>query len=266
MSELAPTPSQEPLFRATIITPTELTASKEFGPILAWYKESCSKLPEMKVNITAVKDAKESTVNHAFFSYGNVDVTTPTRSWQQGGIVQRAESIPTKTTEKINAHGITILLTDPDGNTFVTVSQEPMASADYRDKTEIHPVVRSPLQTSAEKFKRVARSAHEGRAIDPTMTAILSRIAEEQQTNIRNILTNIPLSQSSTDGNRLKSDVLYGNLTVSKDLAAHIASDVKLGRWVTPAELDALTIMGVTNGNLNIARSVTQAQRRLMHP
>lgn len=275
MSENIPQSPNEPLFRANVLSSRELTKSKEFAPVLAWYKEACAVLPEMRVNLTPVKDAKEANVNPAFFSYINVDVTTPRQSWQQGGIIQRSESFPSSAGEIIHADGVTILLTDPDGNTFVTVSEEPMANAQFRGPdgvlhtkkltgaTEIHPVVRSPLQTSAEKLKRITRSAHEGRTIDPAMTAILTHIAAERHQHVRDLLGTIPLSQSPTDGNRLKSDLLYGMLTVSQELAAHIAAVVRTGRWVTPKELDALTVMGVTNGNLNIARSVTEAQRRL---
>ncbi len=275
MSELTPNTHNEPIFQAAVLSPSEIAKSKEFAPVLAWYTESCNKLPEMHVDITPVKDAKTTNVNPDYFSYANVDITTPRKSWQQGGIMQHAESLSLGNSETIDVHGVTILLTDPDGRTFVTVSQEPMANAKFRtaegqlkikkmtDTTEIHPVVRSPLQSSAEKLKRIARSAHEGLALDPSMTIILARIATERGQTVQNLLGSIPLSESATDGNRLKSNVLYGNLTVPHTIAAEIAKDVRSGRWVTPAELDALTVMGVTNGNLNIGRSVTEAQRRL---
>lgn len=229
MSELTSQPSSEPLF------------SKELVPILSWYKEACAKLPEMRVSITPLKDSKESNVNPSFFSYANVDVTSSRQSWQQGGLLQEG-------------NGVTVLLTDPDGKTFVTVSQEPMAKAQRRGMTEIHPVVRSPLQTSEEKLKR---------ASDTTMRTILETVARDRNVLVQKLLGSIPLSHATTDGNRMQSDVLYGALTVSRELAKNIEKGVPAGRWVTQKELDALTVMGVTNGNLNIARTVTESQQRL---
>lgn len=256
----------------------DLMRHKDLEPVMRWYQETVGKLPEMRVNITPLKDTKESTVNPNFFSYANVDVTVPSGSWQQGGIIQRGEKLPTSTNETQEFHGVTILLTDPDGKIFVTVSQEPMAGTKFRTSIgtlrdtgapgtiEIHPVVRSPLQTSTEKLSRVTASEHQGRAIDPTMTTILKDVAEEQRMKVSDLINHIPLAGAPTDGNRMQSDILYGSLAVSGDLAAKIAHDVPGGRWVSPRELDALTILGATNGNLNIARNVTEVQQRFSTP
>jgi hypothetical protein len=236
---------------------TEVLSTPEFQPVLSWYKEACRKLPEMQVTVTPMKDAKESLVNPLFFSYANVDVSMAQNSWQQGGIIQTKES---------GMQGATILLTDPDGRTFVTVSQEPLADAKYRTPigtlretsatgaVEIHPVVRSPLQTSAQKLKRMD---------DPAMKLILTHVAKSRNQSVAELIRSVPLSPSPTDGNRMQSNILYGNVEVPASTAAEIARLVPGGRWVSAKELDYLTVMGTTNGNLNIARSVVEAQKRL---
>ena len=247
MTEFSPQPDRRPVFKPNIIGQKDLLNRKDIAPAIKWYQETAAKLPEMKVNITPIKDAKESTANPDFFSYANVDVTTATGSWQQGGILERGEN---------GVHGVTILLTDPDGKIFVTLGREPLAKG---------AVVRSPLQSSAEKLKRVTESPNRGRATDPAMAAVLGAIATEKNMLVSDVVNSVPLSRAATDGNRMQSEVLYGTIPVSQRLAEKIAKDVPLGRWTAPKELDALTVMGVTNGSLNIARSVTESQRKLAH-
>jgi len=275
MSEFTSIAPTESAFRARTLSPKDMAASKEFGPIASWYKESCKKLPEMRVTMTPVKETKNAISNPAFFSYVNVDVTTPLKSWQQGGIMQRGDILPTTHGETITSHGSAILLVDRKGNTFVTVSQEPMAPARHRtaggtllDKSapgavEIHPVVRTPLQTSAEKLKRIIKNEHEGRAADSVMTNILYSLARDRNQTISDVVSSVPLSPSMTDGNRMQSDILYGTLSVTDKEAQEISKLAPSGHWTTPKELDALTVMGATNGTLNIARNISEAQRHM---
>ncbi len=275
MSEIAPSLPTEPLFRANVLSLKDVMVSKENAAVLAWYKEACQKLPEMRVSMTPVKESKDIRSNPSFFSIANVDVTTPVKSWQQGGLIQRGEMLPTQNGETISSHGSAILLVDPEGNTFVTVSQEPMAPARHRSASgilqekpspgsvEIHPVVRTPMQTSAEKLKRITIHEHEGRKADATMTTILYGLAKDRNQKINAILGSVSLSPSMTDGNRMQSDILYGALAVTDGEAKKIAASVPSGRWVSPRELDALTIMGATNGTLNIARNIVETQRRV---
>lgn len=276
MTELSSQLDRRPLFQARIVSAAELQSSKEFAPVLDWHTETCRKLPEMRVNTNLIaKDQKIINPDPSFFSFAHLDIATPQKSWKQAGIIQRGEPMRTTSRELTETHGAAILLMDPDGRIFVTVSQEPMAQAKYKTSTgmlrdhpvpggiEIHPVVRTPLQASAEKLKRIMSSEKEGRIADPVMTAILTKIALEQHASIKQVMEQVPFSQAETDGNRMRNNILYGAIPVSTDIASSISTLIPDGRWVTPEELDALTILGATNGTINIARSVVQAQKIL---
>jgi len=273
MTESIPNPESQSLFNANILSAQELSRSKEYAPVMNWFTEQCKHVPEMNISTTHIKEAGEIKNNPAFFSHANVDVTVAGKKWNQGAIIQRGERLKTSDQTETDVHGAAILLIDPDGNTFITVSQEPLAHAKYRTNTgmlrdthapgttEIHPVVRTPLQTSMEKLSRIMKSESKAKDADPVMATILSHIAKERRQSVKTLLENIPLSQAETDGNRMSSNILYGALRMSQKEAQDIHTLIPQGRWVTPKELDALTAAGYTNATISIARNISQAQK-----
>ena len=209
-------------------------------------------------------DGQVDSVSSPFFAVEGIDVSSNDKEWHQGAVIQRSEFLPTKSGEKAEISAVIILLNDTKGRTFVTMTQEPLSDAKRTDtKKEIHPVVRSSIQTSVQKLQLISRSAALGKQYDPALTSILTTIANDRKSTVTDILNATNFSKAPTDGNRIASNVAYGSMNVSDALAQKLKTTVPTGRWCTQKELDALVVSGMSNGILNIARSVTEAQQRL---
>lgn len=286
MSELPPYSLTKPAFTAAVLPVAEYAKNPEYAAVFSWFFKEVGRLPEMKVNRSPLTNGKDwkatigkkgevDKITSPFFSLEGVDVSSTPLSWHQGAVIQRTEVLPTKSGEKTEVSGIIILLQNPKGETLVTVAQEPLMPATYRaaDKklsqkwipqgTELHPVVRSSIQTSVEKLKQITTSEASGMRYDPTLTTLLATIATDRKAPITDILNGIAFSKAPTDGNRIVSNVVYGALEVSDEAAKKISEAVASGRWCSQKELDALVVSGLTNGHLNVAQSVIEAQKRL---
>jgi len=271
-----------------LIRPTEQLKGPELTDLRRWLKEQVAKMPEMKVtkaNLTDNKswkatltpDQQVDSVTSPFFSLEGVQVDSQPHSWHQGAVIQRSEFLPTKSGEKTEISGVVILLKNPKGETFVTLAQEPLAPALYKTgqgelqpkqtstTTEIHPVVRSSIQTSVQKLQLVSRSEALGFQYDKPLTHILTAVAKDRKSTVTDILNTTTFSKAPTDGNRISSNVVYGTIEVTEPLAKQLSATVPDGKWCSQRELDALVVAGLTNGHLNIGRSVSEAQMRLHH-
>lgn len=270
-----------------MLSATKELQSPEMAPLYSWFQKEIARLPEMKVTKAPLTDGKDwkkamlpngeiDKVSNRFFSIEGIDVQSHPLSWHQGAIIQRSEHVPTVSGEKTEVSGMVILIENPKGETFVTVAQEPLANAVYStpDKKmsvkwipqgkEVHPVVRGSIQTSVEKLNRILSNESTAMKYDPKLTTLLDTVAAARQDSIANVLKSIPLSKAPTDGNRISTHVAYGRLEVSDATAQKISDALPDGRWCSAKELDALVISGLTNGHLNVARSITQAQQRLV--
>lgn len=284
MSELAP--RHQNTLAVPLLNPGEQLRGPEFAGLRTWLKEQIRTLPEMSVAKSPLSNKETwrtrmapdgktvDSVSSAFFSIEGIDVATDKLSWHQGAIIQRNDFLPTKSGEKTEVSGVVILLTNPKGETFVTVSQEPLAPTQYRatdgslsardtaGRTEIHPVIRSGIQTSVQKLQLLSRSEQLGDVYDRKLTGILKAIAQNRNATITDVLNGTVFSKAPTDGNRISGNVVYGTIPVSEELARTISAVVPEGRWCPEHELDALILSGLTNGHLNIGRSVAEAQKR----
>ena len=261
--------------KVPLLAPTEQLKGAEFADLNTWLKEQMNALPEMKVKKTPLSDkdswkavmtpdGQVDSVSSPFFAVEGIDVASNDKSWHQGAVIQRSEFLPTKSGEKAEISAVIILLKDPQNRTFVTMTQEPLADVKRTDtKKEIHPVVRSSIQTSVQKLQLISRSANLGNQYDKALTSILTTIANDRKSTVTDILNATNFSKAPTDGNRIASNVAYGSMDVSDALAKKLETTVPTGRWCTQKELDALVVSGMSNGILNIARSVTEAQARL---
>ncbi len=279
-------PTQPDRLAVPLIRPAEQLKGAEFADLRRWLKEQVGKLPEMNVTKSSLTDTQSwkakigsdssvDSISSPFFSLEGIDVSSGPHSWHQAAVVQRSEFLPTKSGEKAEVSGAVILLRNPKGETFVTLSQEPLAPVQYKSPhgelhskalpgaKEVHPVVRSSIQTSVQKLQLVARSEALGRQYDPGLTAILTSLAKERKSSVTEILNATVFSKAPTDGNRIDSNVVYGQIDVSEKFAKDLSAAVPDGRWCSQKELDALVIAGLTNGHLNVGRSVSEAQRRL---
>lgn len=276
---------QPGILHIPLIAPGEQLKRPELADLNRWVKEQVMKLPEMRVAKSPLTDQKTwkevrgtddnlDAVYSPFFSVQGIDVTTADHTWHQGAVVQRGEFLPTQSGEKTEVSGAVLLLKNSKGETLVTMSQEPLAHAQFRSargdlsikktpqSTEVHPIVRSSIQTSIQKLQLVARNEALGHQYDHALTAILTAVAKDHHATVTEILNTTPLSKAPTDANRISGNVVYGMLTVSDALAKTISQEVPGSRWCSQQELDALTVSGLTNGHLNIARTVTEAQER----
>lgn len=283
MTEVQPTPPIK--LALTLHSATELVKRTEFAAVFRWYKEQCSQLPEMRVTTSPLTDGATwkaskavngeiDKVHNTFFSLEGIDVATPVHSWHQAAVLQRTELLPTKQSEKTPVSGVVIMITNPNHETFVTVTQEPLVSAQYRGQhgdlspkksthaTEVHPIVRSAIQTSVEKLQKIAANETDGARFDQQLYTLLRTIAKDKNISIMDLVSSVPLSKAPTDGNRIVSNVIYGNIDVNEAQSADIEKALPQGRWCKPAELDALITAGLTNGHLTIAKSITEAQQR----
>lgn len=286
MVEIQPIPLSPNKLALTLHSPNELMKRNEFAPVFSWYKEQCRQLPEMKVTAAPLTDGTSwkaskapngevEKINNTFFSVEGIDVSTPALSWHQGALVQRTELLPTKQSEKTPVSGVVIMLTNPKNETFVTVTQEPLVPVQYRGQngefstrrsahaTEIHPIVRSAIQTSVEKLQKIAANETDGARYDQQLFTLLRTIAKNKNISIMDLVSSVPLSKAPTDGNRIVSNVVYGNIAVTESQSAEIAHALPQGKWCSQKEIDALITAGMTNGHLSVAKSITEAQRRL---
>lgn len=67
------------------------------------------------------------------------------------------------------------------------------------------------------------------------------------------ILQELPLKKVPTDGDRTDSNVLYGELRLSREAADLVSEKVPQGRFLSPNQLEVLPL----NGHLHIALSAT---------
>lgn len=286
MAETLPTLAQDKKLAISMMATKEITNRAEFAPVFAWYKEQCAALPEMKISKAPLSDGASWKATHApngevdkivnpFFSLEGVRVETPAQNWNQAAVTQRSEHLPTREGEKIPVSGVVMMVTSPHGETFVTLTQEPLVQAQYRkpngelssrrsqDASEIHPVIRAAIQTSTEKLQKIAANESSGAKFDESLFTMLKTIAKGKNISIMDLLNSVSLTKISTDANRITSHVVYGHIALSDEIAKQISTAIPQGRWCTKREIDALMSQGLTNGHFGIAQSVTEAQRNI---
>lgn len=147
--------------------------------------------------------------------------------------------------------GIVLLLTNPEGEIFVGVVQEPGIKAQTVNGKEIHPVIRTPFQSSIEKLQQLAGGVEKA---DPVLYAVLNTLSKDSGKDLSALVQDVPLKKIPTDGNRIESNVLYGMLKLTKEAADIVLQKIPQGRFLSRHQLNALPL----NGHLHIALSATE--------
>lgn len=254
------TAERSPGFRLNVVSEASREVDVEQKDARDWYTEQLRNLPEMRVDPFAVTgaggweakltpDGEVEAINGRHFTIEGRKVTS-TNAWKQPIMVQRSEEYVNNEGEVDRISGIVLLLTDPSSRVFVSVAQEPGIKAQTIEGKEIHPVVRTPFQTSVEKLQQLA-SGNEG--VDPILYAVLSVLSKDESKDISAVIQDLPLKKVPTDGNRIDSNVLYGELQLSQEAADLVSEKVPQGIFLSPNQLEALP----RNGHLHIALSAT---------
>jgi len=257
------TQENKPEFRLNVVPEVSRVVGVEQKEAIDWYTEQLRNLPEMKVGSFPVTGAggweakltpegQVEAVTGRHFTIEGRKVTTPTFGWNQPIIVQRSEELITNEGEIDRISGIVLLLEDIHGRIFVSVAQEPGIKAQIFEGKEVHPVVRTPFQTSVEKLQQLASGDEK---VDPILYAVLSVLSRDEVKDISSILQDLPLKKVPTDGNRIDSNVLYGKLQLTEEAADLVCEKITQGRFLNGNQRDVLPL----NGHLHIALSVTES-------
>lgn len=253
----------KPEFRLNVVSEASRVMRAEQIEVREWYNEQLRKLPEMRVEPFAVTGAggweakltpenQVESIGGRHFEIVGRKITTSISPWNQPIIVQRSEELITNEGENDRISGIVLLLEDIHGRIFVSVAQEPGIKAQIVEGKEVHPVVRTPFQTSVEKLQQLASGNEE---VDPILYAVLSVLSRDEAKDISSILQDLPLKKVPTDGNRIDSNVLYGDLQLTEEAADLVSEKIPQGRFLNGNQRDVLPL----NGHLHIALSVTES-------
>lgn len=254
-------PENKPQFRLNVVSERSISIGVEEREARDWFNEQLKNLPEMKVEsfpvtgeggweakLTPEGDVEAITGGH--FTIEGKKITTLTLPWNQPVIVQRSEEYVNNEGEVDRISGIVLLLTDPESRVFVSVAQEPGIKAQTVEGKEIHPVVRTPFQASVEKLKQLADGKRE---VDTILYDVLSALSENSGKDISAILEDLPLRKVPLDGNRMDSNVLYGELQLTGETADLVSARIPQGIFLSPKQMEVLPL----NGHLHIALSAT---------
>lgn len=257
------TMEKRPEFRLNVVSEASRVMGAEQVEARDWYKEQLNTLPEMRVEKFAVtgeggwegrvtsEGKVESITGRHFDIEGRKVITNFT--WNQPVIVQRSEEFIDSEGKANKISGMVLLLEDPNGRVFVSVGQEPGVEAQVVNGREIHPVVRTPFQTSVEKLQQLTAGNEK---VDPTLSAVLSALKVDNQ-DLSSIVGDIPWVPVDTDGNRIESHVLYGILKLNEQAVKLVSEKIPQGRFFSRNQLNALPL----NGHLHIALSVASETR-----
>lgn len=250
-------------FRLNVVLEPSRVVGAEQVEARDWYDEQIRNLPEMKVESFPVTGAggwevnltpenQVESIGGRHFDIVGIKITTPSSPWNQPIIVQRSEELVTNEGEVDRISGIVLLLEDIHGRIFVSVAQEPGIKAQIVEGKEVHPVVRTPFQTSVEKLQQLASGDEK---VDPILYAVLSVLSRDGAKDISSILQDLPLKKVPTDGNRIDSNALYGKLQLTEEAADLVSEKIPQGRFLNGNQRDVLPL----NGHLHIALSVTES-------
>lgn len=256
-----------------ILSP-EGTGLSEVGQ---WYAEKLKNLPELRVETgipltDGVSWAAEMTQDgevqrvynpqRPFFTVEGARITRMDSqvggkdfSWVQPGLFEPEEEFATDTGEKGTAASMVPIIVDEHGRYFLSVEQEPFAPKVEIDAKEMHPIIRSPLQTSVQKLTDIANGEIEK---DPRLASLLDLLRGQQ--GMYEFITQMQFVRVPTNGNRMVSNVLYARLLANDNLAREIQERIPNGRFMTRDEVKILTTLPgcSVNGLTYIAISSTE--------
>jgi hypothetical protein len=262
-------PANQNILKFKVGSPNEFSQNPEVRGVFDWFNERMKALPEMKVTISPVTDGDKwkaeltsdqqvKEIRGAQFSIQGIDVVSKF-SWRQPLLIQAKEKALTENGE-VEVSGIVLLMKNTKGETFLTVEQEPGIKAQIVDGKEVHPVTRTPIQTSVTKLRQLTEGQEK---VDPTLYSVLQNLAEYARESPVAFINNLSLSKASIDGNRIGSDVLYGVLKLDDQTASKMQEKVPQGRWCSKKEVAALGLMGVANGHLQLGTFINDSQEIL---
>jgi hypothetical protein len=101
---------------------------------------------------------------------------------------------------------------------------------------------------------------------DPNLAVIFGILTTTRSMPVENTLSQLSFAKVPPDADRMKSDVVYGNIRVTNAEKHAIQDAIPAGRWCTPEELDVLATRGLLNGHMHEARSIVGSQQRLSQP
>ncbi|MBF8250307.1 MAG: hypothetical protein HW400_908 [Candidatus Levybacteria bacterium] len=253
---------EDPNFRLNIVSRgKETDVTPEQRVAINWYEFKAARLPQMKIEKSTVtglggwevqltKENQVELISGKHFSIEGIKVSTPSNFWNQPLMIQRSEKVVTDKGEIERISGIVLIITDPKGRIFVEVGQEPGVKSQTGRGNEVHPIVRTPFQSSVEKMRQLSNGEEKA---DPILFNVLRILSKDGSGDISSIIQGIPFRKVPTDGNRIESNVLYGVLKLTTEEADIIFQEVPQGRFFSRHQLDALPL----NGHLHIALSVT---------
>ena len=252
-----------PEFRLFVVPEVRSFVTAEQREAVRWYDEQLRNLPEMRVEPFAVTGAggweakltpegQVEAVTGRHFTIEGRKITAPNFGWNQPIIVQRSEELLSNKGEIDRISGIALLLIDlrPQVRFFVQITQEPGVKAQIVEGKEIHPIVRTPFQTSVEKLQQLASGNEK---VDPILYAALDILSKGRGKDLSSMVQNTPLVKVPTDGNRMDSNVLYGALELTQEAADLVSEKIPQGKFLSLHQLTALPL----NGHLHIALSIT---------
>lgn len=248
----------QPQFRLNI-KETPSVIDTEQREALDWYVEKVNNLPGMRVEEFPVTgeggwearispDGKVQSIEGRHFSIKGRKVIAPTFGWNQPMVIQRSEEYIDTEGKRGRVSGMVLLLIDPNDNIFVSVSEEPGIAPQTVVEKEVHPIVRTPFQTSVEKLQQLSAGIEN---VDKTLFAVLNTLKGNR--DLPSLIGEISWRPVDTDGNRIESHVLYGVLRLNQEASKLVSERNPSGKFLSRHQLKVLPL----NGHLHIALSAT---------
>lgn len=233
----------------------------EFSDLKNWYEGRLESFGEMTVEDAPLTDGQQwkvefegneaKQIDGAFFTLKGQTVTrynsdgTVSFRWTQPGLIQKEGNakFPTPEGEQdIKASGFVGVIKDAEGNTLLTIAQEPFA------QTPKKALARTPFQTSVAKLDGLIKGDEK---LDPVLFSLLQKLGEGTN-DIGELFSQgtvelFPLPYA--DANRIEATNIGFVTTISdKDLRDSLASNGQ-NRWCTPQEVSRLARTGLLNGH-----------------
>ncbi len=206
--------------------------------------------------------------DRAFFSVQNQTITLHVGDkeieWTQPLLIQNGQELPTTEGEQYIT-GFVFKVYDTRGRTLITLGQEPGAPARTNaDGEEIHPALRTPLQTSVSKMTKLIQGKLPAEDKFFQLAKTLGLVDENNQFNPNNLG---PATFSIDDANRVKALTLMGIVVVSpKQLQAAQKLLGENSKIITPLEESILAVTGLFNGHLNTVSHLAEQILNFTNP
>ncbi len=205
----------------------------------------------------------------AFFSVQNQTITLHVGDkeiqWTQPLVIQTGETLSTTEGEQYITGFVLKVYGTQQGRTLIALDQEPGAPARTNaNGKEIHPALRTPLQTSVSKMVQLIEGTLPVEDKFFQLAKALGLVDENNQFNPNNLG---PATFSMDDANRVKASTLMGIVVVSPE---QLQTAQKLlgenSKIITPLEESILATTGLFNGHLNTVSHLAEQILNFTNP